>query len=182
MVMLSTFELLVGAAGDVQELEYISALHQTDVEQVRRDASLQAEDIQLFLSSRYGIHVDQQEVRRTVLSGLLGKQKSGGEEEDAEAGVLDLMELVAALLIPTFLKAAAQMDTTEEADDDCGKEEEIEPMDACTSIEDNNGGADDDVSLPKSRLPDGVVPAPPGMLSYVLKMILHDVSALYYIK
>jgi len=55
-------------------------------------------------------------------------------------------------------------------------------LDACTSIEDNNGGADDDVSLPKSRLPDGVVPAPPGMLSYVLKMILHDVSALYYIK
>jgi hypothetical protein len=38
--MVATFDQLVGAAGDVKELEYISALHQTDVEEVRMDASI----------------------------------------------------------------------------------------------------------------------------------------------
>lgn len=37
------FEQLVGAAGDVAELEYIAALHQTG-DEVRRDASLQGTD------------------------------------------------------------------------------------------------------------------------------------------
>ena len=37
--MITPFELLVGAAGDVRELEYISALMQTDVN-VRQDCSL----------------------------------------------------------------------------------------------------------------------------------------------
>lgn len=34
------FEQLQGAAGDVKELEYISALHQTDLKQVRQDCSI----------------------------------------------------------------------------------------------------------------------------------------------
>ena len=38
--MLAAFEKLVGAAGDVRELEYISALHQTDPTEVRKDASI----------------------------------------------------------------------------------------------------------------------------------------------
>jgi acetone carboxylase gamma subunit len=38
--MSAPFEQLVGAAGDVRELEYISALHQTDTDQVRNDASI----------------------------------------------------------------------------------------------------------------------------------------------
>jgi hypothetical protein len=35
-----SFEQLVGAAGDVKELEYISALHQTDPTEVRKDGSI----------------------------------------------------------------------------------------------------------------------------------------------
>jgi hypothetical protein len=38
--MSAAFEQLVGAAADVRELEYISALHQTDQDHVRRDASI----------------------------------------------------------------------------------------------------------------------------------------------
>jgi len=38
--MVAQFEQLIGAAGDVRELEYISALHQTDMSQVRKDASI----------------------------------------------------------------------------------------------------------------------------------------------
>lgn len=35
-----SFEQLQGAAGDVKELEYISALHQTNPREVRRDGSI----------------------------------------------------------------------------------------------------------------------------------------------
>jgi hypothetical protein len=92
--------------------------------------SLPAEDIRLFLSSRYGIRVTDEEVFSTILQGL-----GGGSEKDE---CIDVMELVAILLIPTLIKAA-----------------------------DQRGGY---------RLPSGVVPAPAGLLEYVLKIILHDVS------
>lgn len=78
----------------------------------------------------------------------------GGSEGD---DVLDLMEVVALLLIPTFLKAA-RTDTDEIEDEP----EEIVELPKTTMV--------------AKALPEGVVTPPPGMLSYVLKMILHDVS------
>ena len=39
-MVLSHFEMLRGAAGDVKELEYISCLHQTDPDEVRQDGSI----------------------------------------------------------------------------------------------------------------------------------------------
>lgn len=91
----------VGTVADVNELEYISALAQTDTKQVRSNGSLTAEDIQFFLLSRYGIDVDEQEVKSKIIRGLGG----GDEEED---DTIDLMEIVATLLIPTLLKATAE--------------------------------------------------------------------------
>ena len=52
--MTGTFEQLVGAAGDVRELEYISALHQTDTNQVRKDASIRG---MLFKKVHYNRHL-----------------------------------------------------------------------------------------------------------------------------
>jgi len=101
--MAATFEALTGAAGDVKELEYISALHQTR-EEVRRDASIrgelllrqrilgnldrrtsyvftiifvviQAEDVRLFLVSRYGIVVTDGQVRNVIFAGLAGSNE-----------------------------------------------------------------------------------------------------------
>jgi hypothetical protein len=92
------FERPIGASADLKELEYISALHQTSPNGVRKDASITATDIRIFMRSRYGIIVEEEEVRKTVLSGL------GGGESDLE--IIDLMEVVAILLIPTILKAA----------------------------------------------------------------------------
>lgn len=96
------FQELRGAAGDVQELEFISALHQTDEEGVRVDASIEgelsqvkqvgdlhffltikasfrypplsftAQDVRLFLMSRYGIKVTEEEVRNTIFDGMAG--------------------------------------------------------------------------------------------------------------
>ena len=47
--MLAKFERLVGAAGDVKELEYISALHQTDTDEVRKDASIKGKLVLCYI-------------------------------------------------------------------------------------------------------------------------------------
>lgn len=63
-----------------------------------------AADIRLFLSSRYGIIVTEEEVKESILGGL-----GGGEHYlEGDGDALDLMEVVACLLIPTLLKAAQQ--------------------------------------------------------------------------
>lgn len=93
----------VGSVADVNELEYISAITQTDTHQVRSNGSITAEDIRFFLLSRYGIDVSEQEVASQIIRGLGG----GDEEED---DTIDLMEIVATLLIPTLRKATATVD------------------------------------------------------------------------
>ena len=55
-------------------------------------------DIKLFLRSRYGIEVTEEQVRNTILQGM------GGSSDTDE--VIDLMELTALLMIPVVLKAA----------------------------------------------------------------------------
>ncbi|CAB9504800.1 expressed unknown protein [Seminavis robusta] len=160
--MAASFEQLVGAAADVRELEYVSALHQTDLEEVRKDASIRAEDIRLFLSSRYGIMVDDEKVRKTILNGL------GGCDADAEDddGVLDLMEVVAMLLIPIFLKAA-DTDTQELTEEEFLAGMVVDTDQLQMSMH----------SIHKQmKRTDGLVPTPAGMMDYVLKMILHDVT------
>lgn len=57
-----------------------------------------AADIKLFLRSRYGIEVSEEQVRNTILQGM------GGSSEEDE--VIDLMELTAILMIPVVLKAS----------------------------------------------------------------------------
>jgi hypothetical protein len=50
-------------------------LHQTDVGRpVRRDGSIRAEDIRLFLVSRYGVVVTNEEVETTILPGFGGRK------------------------------------------------------------------------------------------------------------
>ena len=158
--MLASFEKLVGAAGDVRELEYVSALHQTDSTEVRKDASIKAEDIRLFLCSRYGIIVDDDQVQKTILSGL-----GGGSEGD---NVLDLMEMVAILLIPVFLKASAKNNLEASG---VLKKEDIDEEDEEVWVKDEKGP-----QVSQRTLPGDLVPTPPGLLDYVLKMILDDVS------
>eukprot|EP00977_Amphora_coffeiformis_P021255 scaffold9085_cov215-Amphora_coffeaeformis.AAC.23 len=98
------FECPIGAVADVKELEYVSALHQTAAV-VRRDGSIDAADIKVFLRSRFGIEVTHREVCDTILQGM------GGGNDDEQ--VLDLMEVVAILLIPVLRKAAASSATSQ---------------------------------------------------------------------
>jgi hypothetical protein len=102
-MIVGEFSQLIGAAGDVKELEYVSALHQTG-DTIRLDASLRDNDIRMYLKSRHGIVVNNTQVRRDIIHGLA----SSTSQED----VLDLMEIVALLMIPTLLKAKQQMNGT----------------------------------------------------------------------
>mmetsp|Transcript_24281 Transcript_24281/g.45209 ORF Transcript_24281/g.45209 Transcript_24281/m.45209 type:complete len:1056 (+) Transcript_24281:78-3245(+) len=92
------FERPIGASADLHELEYISALHQTCPKQVRKNGSITAADIRMLLTSRYGVVVDEDTIKTTVMSGL-----GGG---DSEEEIVDLMEVVSLLLIPTILKCS----------------------------------------------------------------------------
>ena len=114
--------------------------------------NIKAEDIRLFLSSRYGIVVDDEQVRKTILSGL-----GGGSTED---DVLDLMEVVAILLIPTFLKAADAKVLKSK-----GVEEEEEEL-----------ANEQPQKKQQQKFAEEIVPAPTGLIDYVLKMILDDVT------
>jgi hypothetical protein len=112
--------------------------------------------------SRYGIRVSEEEVKDTILQGL-----GGGSDQD---DVLDLMEVVAMLLIPTILKASRKEYLREkDENEDHDEREEL------NVLEESPATAPEPESK-KDAAEDGLVPTPPGMLDFVLKMILHDVS------
>ena len=91
------FDRPVGARPGTNEIKYICALHQSG-ENIRSDGSINSEDIQVYLLSRFGIKVTLDEVQTIIMDGM------GGSSNDDE--VLDLMEVTAIILIPLLLKAA----------------------------------------------------------------------------
>jgi hypothetical protein len=66
-----------GAAADLSEMEYISALHQTQLPDIRRDGTISATDICIFLRSKYGIVIHQEEANDIVM-GLSGRRRGCG--------------------------------------------------------------------------------------------------------
>lgn len=88
----------IGSTADLREIEYISALHQTGVK-LRNDGTITSADIKMFLMSRYGIDVSEEEVKEGIMKGFGG---GGISEEDGDT--MDLTELVAMLLIPTLVR------------------------------------------------------------------------------
>ena len=58
MPIFGAFNRPVGAAVDVRELEYCSALHQTDLPRLRRDGTIKAIDILILLRSRFGLVIE----------------------------------------------------------------------------------------------------------------------------
>lgn len=116
--------------------------------------------------SRYGIKVTEEYVNQTIIQGL-----GGGSDQD---DVLDLMEMVAMMLIPTLLKASRKeylREKGEQGNDD-DEQEELHELEESAQ----GGGRHASVSSRKDIGDDGLVPTPRGLLDFVLKMILHDVS------
>lgn len=89
---------------DVAELEYVSALHQcSSMSGLRMDCSIRAEEISVYLRSRHGLCVEPALVRSAVLRDGLAAG-GDGPRSPGKPGMLDLVELTAALLIPNLLR------------------------------------------------------------------------------
>jgi len=115
---------------------------------VRRDGSILAEDISLYLRSRYAVDVPAEEVRRNILPG------TGGEED--EEGRIDLAEYVATLLIPTLVKAA----TAENIDNDKSRTDGQDEESFNSSILPNSDGMSSALifKIPKNNLAGRISP------------------------
>ena len=77
MFSIGATDVPVGAQADVKELEYIIALMQTSLPDIRSDATVSATDVRLFLRSRYGLDV-KPEVAIDIVRGLGGETSAAG--------------------------------------------------------------------------------------------------------
>lgn len=68
--MFGAFRRPVGAAADVRELEYVSALHQTS-SVIHTDATVSAQDVLYLLRSRYGLEITSDDAM-DIVKGLSG--------------------------------------------------------------------------------------------------------------
>ena len=185
-ISISTPGLIDSVVSISGELEYISALHQTVMPNIRVDASIKGtlnvlyilsllsfalcfcflgdsdEDIVSFLASKYGIRVNKEYVRSTVLKGVGG----GAAEDDC----IDLMELMSIILIPALIKAANQVKNQDPNDSDMVRAvEEGVPLEAKAQTEAN-------VKNKVGVTSDEFLQPPDGLLQFVVGMILHDAT------
>ena len=69
--MATQFERICGPRGDVNELEYIAALHQTCPKQTRKTGTISHLDVLRFLKSKYGVTLTPEQSSELVV-GLAG--------------------------------------------------------------------------------------------------------------
>lgn len=115
----TTYKAPIPPTSDINELEYISALHQcSSMAELRQDCSIHSDEIATFLKSRHGLCVAPEVVRKFILQDGLTADKDDEEEAQAKAaapglesdgndgagGVMDLVELTSALIIPNLLR------------------------------------------------------------------------------
>lgn len=79
------FDRPVGACADVAELEYISALMQTEKLFLRQEGSLTARDIHYFLKSRHGLEVPVEQIEKEIMVELGGTIAANAAESDINA-------------------------------------------------------------------------------------------------
>lgn len=82
-----TFDRLIGAQADLNELEYVSTLHQTSPT-LRANATVSALDITRYLKSRYGIIAEDETIQELVW-GLGGGPVSLNKEEEVDVSGYD---------------------------------------------------------------------------------------------
>ncbi|KAL3906318.1 MAG: hypothetical protein SGILL_009316, partial [Bacillariaceae sp.] len=89
------FEHCVGSLADTKELEYLSALLQTEFEDVRYDGTLQARDIIVYLRSRHGLDASLKYVEDHLIPELGGCIHGPSD-------VIDMVQILSIILIPFF--------------------------------------------------------------------------------
>mmetsp|Transcript_5806 Transcript_5806/g.12622 ORF Transcript_5806/g.12622 Transcript_5806/m.12622 type:complete len:968 (-) Transcript_5806:4825-7728(-) len=80
------FDIPVGPAADLAEIEYLSALHQTGENPIRSDGTISSEDIRIYLRSRYGLDIPLEECR-DIVRGLGGTAKTTGDNDGGKVHV-----------------------------------------------------------------------------------------------
>jgi len=111
------FDRPVGAAADLSELEYVSALLQTNEDSLRTDGSLTAKDLHLYLRSRHAIDCPVEDVEKYLIEELAGTPVETAVERESENAEnnrfnarkdlkLDLVQLTSLLLIPVLRENA----------------------------------------------------------------------------
>lgn len=110
--MSPSFARPIGAQADLNELEYISALHQTCKASLGSDGTISALDVSRFLKSRYGI-VTSDEAILELVWGLGGGNpqvavdtKNNDEPPDLDHIFLDLTQIITIITMPTIARAA----------------------------------------------------------------------------
>jgi len=128
-----SFQQPSGCIADANEIEYISALHQTS-SQIRQDGTITPEDVARYLISRHGIKITPNDVAETIFrnglslsslttasSSTLASARPPPQEKkknDESTLYLDLAEITAILFIPELIKMQAEekdVDDEEEA-------------------------------------------------------------------
>lgn len=111
------FDRPVGAAADLSELEYVSALLQTNEDSLRADGSLTAKDIHFYLRSRHAIDCPVEDVEKYIVEELAGTPLEAAVERESENAEnnrfnarkdlkIDLVQLTSLLLIPVLRENA----------------------------------------------------------------------------
>jgi len=142
------FAVLTGAHGDVKELEYIAALHQTCMPHTRANATVSSTDVRALLASRYGVQFSEAECAALV-RGLGGPLQHQSTEDDDEEGLpvyFDLVQILSLLLIPVLVRSKENLvvPTAASTDDVDAQENSDPPNEECetTSKEQDKTGND----------------------------------------
>jgi hypothetical protein len=127
---MSSFIRPTGVHRDINELEYISALLQSNQHVLRTSGTIIATDIAVYLKSRHGLIVSEDVIDRLILTELAGqiqdepiketlhtepkkKKKLKNTDESEEPDVhfaMDISQITAILLIPELIEASESRD------------------------------------------------------------------------
>lgn len=71
----------IGPEADLREIEYLSAIHQSDARSLRPDGTISSDDVRVYLRSRYGLNIPREEAAQ-IVRGLGGTAKAEAEATD----------------------------------------------------------------------------------------------------
>jgi hypothetical protein len=155
IIMTICFERIVGPKRDVHELEFISALLQTDLRTIRLDGSITAHDIVQYLKSRHGVETSVATVRQFIVCDLCAstendkhlfhqqqlsnhsRKQSQNPEKGSDGGgrdggdvseeiVLDMCQFASLMLAPELLEAAKINGGNGNENDNSNNQQELE--------------------------------------------------------
>jgi len=80
----------VGPEADLREIEYLSAIHQSEGTSIRPDGTISAADVRVYLRSRYGLYISKEEATQ-IVRGLGGTAKvADADQNDGDADDMDI--------------------------------------------------------------------------------------------